>query len=147
VIDPPMAKVRDVKGVVGLEGVLVHNAVRRETFSTMVVRRVRVRGVGDDGGENLAPALEKPEHGNLAHRTPAAPAFAPAADVTPVGFHLAGKLIAGLSAGDETAQGHEEPDCRVALSPDQLRRRPCRGPASNSLINSLCCRGVSRLLR
>ena len=86
-----MAKVRDVKGVVGLEGVRVHNAVRRDLLLDDRQQGAGA-GVGDDGGENLDPALEKPEHGNLAPR---------------------------------------------AVAP----------PATNSLINLLCCWGVSRLLR
>ena len=52
----------------------------------------------------------------------------PAAEVTLVRFHLARQFIAGLLAGDESAQTHEESDCRVGLHPDQFRRRPCRGP-------------------
>lgn len=131
-IDPPVTKARNVEGVVGLEGVRVHNAVRQDPLPDDRQQGLGP-GVGDDGGEDPASALEKPEDGNLAACAPAPPALAPATEVTLVGLHFAGQLVAGLLAGDEPAQAHEEPDCRVGLHPDQLRRRPCRGPRDKQL--------------
>jgi len=75
-IDPPVTKARNVEGVVGLEGVRVHNAVRQDPLP-------------DDRQQGLGPGV-----------------------------------------GDD---GGEEPDCRAGLHPDQLRRRPCRGPRDKQL--------------
>ena len=126
-IDPPVMKARDVEDAAGLEGVRAHNAVRQDPLPDDR-QQGPGPGVGDDGGEDPAPALEKPEDGNLAACAPAPLALAPAPEAALAGPHFAGQLVAGLLAGDEQAQAHEEPDCRVVLHPGQLRRRPCRGP-------------------
>lgn len=129
VIDPHVVEIGYVELVISAEAVGIDNAVRLDFTGDYRDQRVGLR-VFHRQDEDMAAALEQPEHGDLASCAATALPLAHPAEIAFVDFDLAGQ-VASFSRqilGDDDPQPMIEGRRSILVHPDQSGRRSSRRP-------------------